>query len=168
MSRLDQYGMGFFSRLPILNMDTMYYSQIPILTSSVLLGSGRVCHIISNQVMPPVNQSAFKSIADHFSVVTSFVRDLEGPVVVLGDFHLPPWSSEVQKFKMASRLHDGRRDIHPRNLDGSMSLPRIPVEHILYNDQFECTSFSEIGNALVGRIGITGTYQLLHDEEMVH
>jgi len=46
-------------------------------------------------------------------------------------------------------------------------LPRIPVEHILYTDLFECTSFSEIGNALVGRIGITGTYQLQGNEEMV-
>ena len=86
--------------------------------------------------------------------------------MVLGDFHLPPWSAEVQNFKVSAKLEDGRRDIHPRNIDGSLSMPRIPVEHILFTDEFECTSFSEIGNAVVGRIGITGTYQLqeVHEE----
>ena len=99
-------------------------------------------------------------------MVSEFIKNLQGPAMVLGDFHLPPWSEEVQKFKTTSSLSDGRRDIHPRNIDGSMSLPRIPVEHILYTDVFECTSFSEIGNAVVGRIGITGSYQLQGDEEL--
>ncbi len=167
MTRLDQYGMGFFSKIPFQSMDTVYFLEIPNLSASVFLGENQKCNIISCQVMPPVNQAAFDSISSHFNLVTEYIQDLEGTTVVLGDFHLPPWSAEVQKFKTSGHLNDGRRDIHPRNLDGSLSLPRIPVEHILYSDQLECTSFSEIGNALVGRIGITGTYQLQQiNEEM--
>ncbi len=167
MTRLDQYGMGFFSKVPFQSLDTLYFNEIPNLATSVRMNGKEICNIISCQVVPPVNQSAFVSIGQHFHAVSEYIKTLKGPVMVLGDFHLPPWSEEVQKFKTTANLLDGRRDIHPRNIDGSMSLPRIPVEHILYTDLFECTSFSEIGNAIVGRIGITGTYQLQENEEMV-
>ncbi len=160
MTRLDQYGMGFFSKHPFLYIDTVYYRQIPNLTASLQLGSDQICHILSCQVIPPVNQAAYGTIDKHFSYLTTYMDDLVGCFIVLGDLHLPPWSSEIQKFKSMSHLLDSRRDINPRNIDGSMSLPRIPVDHIFYCKKFEFTSFSELGNATVGRVGITGTYQL--------
>lgn len=165
LTRLDQYGMGFFSKLPFQKMDTIYHHNIPILVGTIGLSNGASCQIISCQVVPPVNKAAFIVIEDHFRSITSYMASLAGSTVVLGDFHLPPWTTEIQNFKVSAKLHDGRRDIHPRNIDGSLSMPRIPVEHILYTEDFECTSFSEIGNAIVGRIGITGTYQLLQEHE---
>ncbi|HQW01744.1 MAG TPA: endonuclease/exonuclease/phosphatase family protein [Saprospiraceae bacterium] len=166
LTRLDQYGMGFFSKLPFQKIDTIYHNDIPNLVGTTGLSGRGNCQIISCQVVPPVNQAAFMAIDDHLRSITSYMSSLEGSTVVLGDFHLPPWSAEVQNFKVSAKLQDGRRDIHPRNIDGSLSMPRIPVEHILFTDEFECTSFSEIGNAVVGRIGITGTYQLqeVHEE----
>jgi endonuclease/exonuclease/phosphatase (EEP) superfamily protein YafD len=168
MTRLDQYGMGFFSKFPFQSLDTVYFNEIPNLSGTVQLDANQLCKIVSCQMVPPVNQAAYISINNHLQLISNYLAGVPGTAVVLGDFHLPPWSAEVQKFRAASHLQDGRRDIHPRNIDGSLSLPRIPVEHILFSDQLECTSFSEIGNALVGRIGITGTYQLqLVDEQMV-
>jgi endonuclease/exonuclease/phosphatase (EEP) superfamily protein YafD len=164
VTRLDQYGMGFFSKLPFDRLDTIYYKEIPNLVASVKLHGQKECHVISCQMTPPVNQAAYASIMDHFNFISMYTRKLEGNIIVLGDFHLPPWSKEVQKFKEDSHLQDGRRDIHTRNLDGSMSLPRIPVEHILYSDAMDCTSFAEIGNNIVGRLGIIGTYQIQHEE----
>lgn len=160
LTRLDQYGMGFFSRIPMKSLDTFYYREIPNLRGTISLGDQQDCHIISSQVVPPVNESAFQSIREHFARITAYAAFLPGSKIVLGDFHLPPWTNEVQTFKLASHLKDSRRDIHPRNLDGSFFLPRIPVEHILYTEKLECTSFTEIGNAQVGRIGIAGSYQL--------
>ena len=165
MTRLDQYGMGFFSKHPFLSIDTVYYNQIPNLSASLQLGEDQVCHILSCQVIPPVNQAACTAISNHFTYLTRYMQDLVGCFIVLGDLHLPPWSSEIQKFKSMSSLLDSRRDINPRNIDGSMSLPRIPVDHIFYCKKFECTSFSELGNATVGRVGITGTYQLHNGHE---
>ncbi len=168
LTRLDQYGMGFFSKIPFQQMDTVFLDDVPNLMGTIeLYGQGK-CNILSCQVVPPVSQAAFLEIDQHFSAMSKYIAELDGAMVVLGDFHLPPWSAEVQKFKLSSRLKDGRRDIHPRNIDGSLSLPKIPVEHILFSDDFECTSFSEIGNSAIGRIGISGTYQLQGDyDEMV-
>lgn len=164
LTRIDQYGMGFFSKVPFQHLDTVYFREIPNLAATVRL-DGKLCNVISCQVMPPVSESAFKGINEQFQLIAAYIDTMREPTVVLGDFHLPPWSEEVQKFRTAAHLQDGRRDIHPRNIDGSLSLPRIPVEHILYSDDFDCTSFSEIGNAKVGRIGITGMYQLQADHE---
>lgn len=168
LTRLDQYGMGFFSKIPFQKMDTIIVDQIPNLVGTIKMPGQSNCTIISCQVVPPVSQAAFESINYQFDTINRYIAELNGSKIVLGDFHLPPWSTEVQKFKVSGQLQDGRRDIHPRNIDGSLSMPKIPVEHILFSDDFECTSFSEIGNAGIGRIGITGTYQLQEgDEEMV-
>jgi len=164
VTRLDQYGMGFFSRLPFDNLDTIYYKEIPNLVATVMLNGNEPCNIISCQVIPPVNQAAYETIMEHFHFIHAYMQSMQGDRMVLGDFHLPPWAKEVQKFKDESHLSDGRRDIHTRNLDGSMSLPRIPVEHILFSDGMDCTSFAEIGNNIVGRLGIIGTYQMQHEE----
>lgn len=167
MTRLDQYGMGFFSKYPFVSMDTLYYKDVPNLATSILMEDNHLCQIVSCQVIPPVNQGAFVQIGKHFDYVADYLDNLEGCKIVLGDLNLPPWASEVQKFRAISNLEDSRRDINPRNLDGSVSLPRIPVEHIFYCDKFECTSFSELGNAFVGRVGITGTYQIEEGQAQV-
>ncbi len=160
MVRMDQYGMGFFSKVPMELLDTVYYENVPNLATRITLG-GKPCNIISCQLIPPVNQSAFISIEKHFAYLNTYMKGMEGSRIVVGDLHLPPWASEVQHFKETSQLLDSRRDINPRNIDGSVSLPRIPVEHIFFSDDFSCISFTELGNSVVGRVGITGMYQLL-------
>lgn len=160
LTRMDQYGMGFFSRIPFQSLDTIYFRDIPSLSAQFILAGQLPCHVISVQTEPPVNQRAFASIVEHFNFIDGYIKTLDGNTMVMGDFHLPPWSTEVQRFRNTSGLKDGRRDIQPRNLDGSMSLPRIPVEHILFTNGLECTSFAELGNGVVGRLGITGNYQL--------
>jgi endonuclease/exonuclease/phosphatase (EEP) superfamily protein YafD len=163
MTRLDQYGMGFFSKVPLHEIDTIFYNDIPSLTCSIEMADNTTANILSCQMIPPVNQNAFIKIDKHFSFLAEQMKAKPGATIVLGDLHLPPWASEIQKFRSISKLQDSRRDINPRNIDGSVSLPRIPVEHIFYCDKFECTSFSELGNEAVGRVGITGTYQLHED-----
>lgn len=160
MTRLDPYGMGFFSKISFQSLDTIYYHDVPSLIGSIMLDNEHKCTIVSCTVIPPVNQSAFATIAKHFSYLTEYMKSFEGQLIVLGDLHLPPWAAEIQQFKTEANLLDSRRDTNPRNLDGSISLPRIPVEHIFYGHKFECTSFSELGNSEVGRLGITGTYQI--------
>ncbi len=160
MTRLDQYGMGFFSKIPFESIDTIFFDLVPSLVGTIYLDVGNPVHILSCQVIPPVNQAAFSMIEQHFHHLSTYLKNLDGGIIVLGDLHLPPWSSEIQKFKSMSDLQDSRRDINPRNHDGSMSLPRIPVEHIFYSKEFECTSFTELGNEMVGRLGIAGIYQL--------
>ncbi|MDQ3016582.1 MAG: endonuclease/exonuclease/phosphatase family protein [Bacteroidota bacterium] len=159
MMRMDQYGMGFFSKIPMESLDTLYYEEVPNLMTKITLG-GIPCNIISCQLIPPVNQRAFFTIEKHFESLEGYMEHLTGAKIVVGDLHLPTWTSEVQRFKENSHLLDSRRDTNPRNIDGSVTLLRIPVEHIFFSNDFACISFLELGNSTVGRIGITGTYQL--------
>lgn len=158
MTRIDQYGSGLLSALPFDHIDTLWFEDIPALVGTFDPGDGVPCHVITAQVIPPVNPAAYAAISAHLGLITTMIRELPGRVLVGGDFHLPPWSSEVLQFKAGARLEDSRRDVHTRNLDGSVSMPRIPVDHILYGHGLECASFANLGNDAVGRLGIYGAY----------
>lgn len=158
LPRMDQYGQGMYSKLPLSDLDTMWVDQIPAISAKVDFDSGHSLYVLSCQVTPPVNQAAFDEIESHFSALSAYSKKLNKPLLLLGEFHLPSWSSEVQKLKSDAQLNDSRRDIHSRNLDGSVSFPRIPVDYILFSKEINCSSFSDLGNSLVGRLGITGTY----------
>ena len=104
LTRLDQYGMGFFSKMPFQNLDTIMVDNIPNLLGTIELYGQGTCNILSCQVIPPVSQAAFEEIDLHFTAISKYLAGLNGSNVVLGDFHLPPWSSEVQKFKTFQSL----------------------------------------------------------------
>jgi endonuclease/exonuclease/phosphatase (EEP) superfamily protein YafD len=158
LTRIDQYGSGLLSALPFDHLDTLWFEDIPALVGTFDAGDGVPTHVITAQVIPPVNPAAYTAISAHLGLITAMIRGLPGHVLVGGDFHLPPWSSEVLQFKAEARLEDSRRDVHTRNLDGSASLPRVPVDHILYGHGLECASFANLGNEAVGRLGIYGAY----------
>lgn len=160
LPRIDQYGAGIFSRLPFESVDTFYFRDIPNLVVSIRLGETNLCHIVSMQPVPPVSQAALGIIRQHFDTVSQYIDSLKSHVIVTGDFHMTPWSSEVQSFKSLANLQDCRRDMQTRHADGSVSLPRIPVEHILFGRAFECVAFTDVSSTSVGRLGITGHYQL--------
>lgn len=167
LPRMDQYGQGMYAKYPIRELDTVWFDQIPAIKACVVFDSVHSVSLISCQVAPPVNQMAFKQIDNHLTSLASYKKRLSLPVVLIGEFHLPPWSAEVQKFKNLAELKDSRRDIHSRNLDGSVSLPKIPVDYILFGNGIDCSSFTDLGNSLVGRLGITGTYYfMVSDEKM--
>lgn len=157
-TRLDPYGCGLFSTLPFQAADTLWLGNLPALRASLDLGSGQFCDVITTQAPPPVNAAAYSRIAGHFRVLAEAVRATPDYVLIAGDFHLPAWSTEVRQLKRDAGLEDSRRDVHTRNLDGSVSLPRIPVDHILYGPGLDCASFANIGNDGVGRLGIMGAY----------
>lgn len=157
-TRLDPYGSALFSEMPFLQIDTLWYADIPSLAVTMDPGLRHPVHVITAQVEPPVNQAAYQVISEHLHVIADVLRRLEGEVILAGDFHLPPWSAEINRLKTEARLEYSRRDMQTRNLDGSVSLPRIPVDHMLFRETLECTSFVNLGNASVGRLGIYGTY----------
>jgi len=167
LTRLDPYGCGLFSALPFQAADTLWMGELPALRASLDIGSGQSCEVITTQAPPPVNAAAYSRIASHFRLLAETVNTTPGYVLIAGDFHLPAWSTEVRELKREADLEDSRRDVHTRNLDGSVSLPRIPVDHILYGPGLDCASFANIGNEGVGRLGIMGSYLPRQDHAKV-
>jgi len=85
---------------------------------------------------------------------------LKGPVITLGDFGLPSWSEEIKEFKFRNNLVDSRRDIGPSAVNKPILLFKIPIDHIFYSKEIECTGFHVIDGTSTNHLGILGKYQL--------
>ena len=160
MVRLDPFGMAIYSKYPIDQVDTFYHVKIPNLLASILWDRQFPLQIVSALSLPPVNASAYENVKKHFRTIAAQIDTIFGPLIIAGDYNLPPWVDEVEQFKYSSKLFDSRRDISTRSFDGSVSFFGIPIDHIFFNDRLTCIAFNEISNENNSHLGILGTYQI--------
>lgn len=168
MTRIDPYGMAWYSRYPIVAADTFLAGGIPNLYVAVEPQKNKPIHFVSLHTFVPVNTNAYREIRNHLREVTRHVQSLDGPLVVAGDFNLPSWANEVRDFKQQAQLHDSRRDIVPASMQGSVSFFKVPVDHIFFTADLECTDFRVITGARDSHLGIYGCYQLVRDTDIGH
>lgn len=150
--RLDFHGLAIFSKYRFASIDTFHFREIPNIIGSIAHDSlsQPVC-FISSHTTPPVNTNAYERIDSHLQVVAQRALELRKPVLVMGDFQVMPWSSEVVRFKTKGVLLDSRRD---------MSLTYLPYDHIFYSKELECTDFKSIGTKNTTHLGVMGEFQL--------
>lgn len=163
MTRIDPYGMAIFSKHPLCQIDTLQFDgfqDIPSMHAGVQINEETVIHVVSTHALPPVNEQAYQSIRSYFAQVGSFVDGLKGPAITLGDFSLPPWSDEITHFKQSANMSDSRRDIVTRTSGKPIFWFNIPIDHIFYTKDFECTAFNTITGETASHMGIAGKYQL--------
>ncbi len=165
MTRIDPFGMAWFSKFPIIVADTFSAADIPNLLVNIELQTDVLVNMISVHTRVPSDAKAYRDIRRHFHEVSEYVDLLDHPVVIAGDLNLPSWTNEVMEFKLKSKLTDSRRDIIPASVEGSVSLFKVPVDHIFFSRDLECTSFQLITGARDGHLGIVGSYQLIEEEE---
>lgn len=159
-TRIDPYGMAMYSKYPIKDVNTFNFEEVPNLHTQLLVNDEVTIHLISAHTIAPVNAMAYVRIRAHFKEISDYLEKLSGPVFTLGDFNLPSWSSEVQEFKSFARLSDSRRDIVPASLRGTISLLKIPIDHIFYSNDIECTAFHVITGESAVHLGILGKFQM--------
>lgn len=165
MTRIDPFGMAWFSKYPILVADTFSAADVPNLLVKVKVMENVRVNLISVHTRVPSDANAYKHIRQHFHEVSEHMYSLRDPVLVAGDLNLPSWTNEVMEFKVQSKLTDSRRDITPTSMQGSVSLFKVPVDHIFFSEDLECTSFQVITGARDGHLGVLGSYQLIEKEK---
>jgi len=163
MKRIDPYGKAIFSKYPLSENDTMNFEgfeEIPSLHTAVMINDNTKIHVVSTHTLPPVNEHAYQQIGAYFHEVGVYVGELDGPVITLGDFSLPGWSNEIKEFKQFANLSDSRRDVMLRSTGNPVFFFNIPIDHIFYSIDFECTAFNAISGDNSSHMGITGNYQI--------
>ncbi len=151
--RIDPYGMEIFSKLPITSFDTFHYEEIPHQLVNVQIAEGDDVNIISAHVLPPFGKRLNERARRHLTTIAEKISSFESPSIVLGDFNLVYWSSEIMNFRSTAGLNNSRRDI-------SQDLLNVPFDHIFFSEKLECTGFGEISDSTANHLGIIGTYQM--------
>lgn len=152
--RIDPYGMGQYSKLPFVNNDKLLFEKIPNLISAVRIGE-RMVYLIDSYVTQFNPNPEYKS-EDHLTDLTEYIKDLEAPVISIGDFNMVYWERNITNYRTRAQLKNSRIDY------GSLGLS-MPSDHIFYSEELECTAFEELVNSAGIHLGIVGKYQFKNE-----
>lgn len=142
-SREDNFGIAIYSRLPILNSEFLYLggSSVPSIQASFQLES-RQLTLITSHTLPPLNQQYFDTRNAQIRAVSDLANSIEGPLVLVGDLNITPWSAFYKPLISDSKLFSAR--------DGFGVIPTwpasfiamgIPIDHVLVSEHFIVKDF---------------------------
>ncbi len=161
MLDLGIFGMSIFSKYVLLDIDTLYFEDVPNLTGRFLLSNQiDTIQFISSHTYPAFNFSSFEKLRGHLQVLTDFVRSSSMPLLAFGDYNVVSWSMEIQAFRDSTNLRDSRSGFMPSFSDGTISFFEVPLDHIFYSEHFDCLEFENLNGSEANHIGISGFYQL--------
>jgi endonuclease/exonuclease/phosphatase (EEP) superfamily protein YafD len=152
--RIDFYGLAIFSKRPFSRIDTFEIDKIPNIICSVQIDSLHpdVFFVLSHAPPPSDGYTSIRSFLDKIALR---IQNISAPLCTVGEYHVVPWSSELQRFRQSTHLTEGRRKYIPN--------APTPTDYILYSKQFNCLNFSTFNDTLGLPIGVQGSYQFRTD-----
>ena len=149
--RIDPFGMAVYSKLPMHDVKILPYNKIPNLSFSVNVNEEPV-NLILSYILPPVMDQIDQNTNDHLTMIGDFISSIKTPAIVLGDFNMVYWSTEITRFRNKYKLNNSRKQSNSFGLT-------IPYDHMFYTHDLECTSLLDISNEKGEHIGINGVFQ---------
>ena len=167
--RSDPYGLAYFSKIELESVDTVevYGGDHPHLQIEMTIGLKRRLTLINSYYLPPLTRQAYGDYRVELTHLGQMIEKKSGAVLALGDYNLSDWSNEMREFKSLSGLMSSRRDVSSGSNSGIKSLWTLPINHILFNDEMECVSFSNLTFGADVHLGIMGGYQLKQSQSAV-
>ncbi len=150
--RIDPYGMGVYSKLPLLHKDTILCGSIPSLCIE-MLKNGEKFHLVSSYLTPALDKNSLHKASAQLQRISREVNRMDNHVLALGEYNMTYWTQEIRQFRSDTKLHNSRRDITQGNL-------RVPYDHIFFSPDLECTAFKEVHGEGNKYLGIMGIYQI--------
>lgn len=154
------HGLGLFTKTPVGSIDSFLIGDVVQVQACLSGGdTSPEAQFIAVQTTPPVNSGAYQTMKAQIEVLAEYARNIEGPLITVGDFNNMPWSNELKVFQEETSLQDGRRSQFPTYHQGAPHLFDRPVEHIFYSNDLICLTYQaqREGSAY---IGCGATFQL--------
>ncbi len=148
--KIDPHGKALYAKQELFQRQTYQSSQRPLLGVGYRK-NGKQVRVISCYLSQSVNRQGLVDAQQTLDVLSDVVNNAKEPIIVLGDFNLVYWSSEIRQFRSNTGLNNSRRSIALSSLD-------VPFDHIFYTEGIECVEFEDI-TLNNSHFGIIGTYQ---------
>jgi endonuclease/exonuclease/phosphatase (EEP) superfamily protein YafD len=104
-ARRDAYGIGVYSRLPLLSARVVHYpADGPATVVARMRVSGKTVTVVVTHVHTPFAGSIHVRQLDALAAAAR--SHLGKRVVVCGDFNTPPWTGPLRRFTADARLRD--------------------------------------------------------------
>ena len=159
-TRDDAYGIGVYSRVPLLSAKVARFPADgpPTIVARVRVG-GQPVTVVVTHVRTPFAGSIH---VRHLEALAAARSLLGKRVVVCGDFNTPPWSGPLRRFAGDARLHDvyGSHAWAAYSWPTWASVLRVPIDDCFVSEQVAVTGHHDGPNVgsdhrpLVVNIGI--------------
>jgi endonuclease/exonuclease/phosphatase (EEP) superfamily protein YafD len=145
----NMYGMHLYSRLPLDKPEVRYLveSDIPSIRTGVQLRTGQQITLFVVHPRPPFpGESDQTSERDaEIVMVAKEARELDGGVIVAGDFNDVAWSETTELFQEVSGYLDPRRGRGFYNtFHAHYPIFRWPLDHIFHSAHFKLAALDRV------------------------
>lgn len=141
--RDDNFGIGFYSKVPILTSSVDYFGSagVPSISANLTLGSDTV-RIIATHPLPPVGSEYSRHRNEQFESIIEAIHT-QSTDILIGDLNATHWSSPYRKLIRSTGLNDSAKGFGPQpSWPSSNFLLRIPIDHMLHSDRIRVSSRS--------------------------
>ena len=134
--RDDPFGIALFSRHPFSQSQIVHFgggAGPPSIVATIIAGA-RPFTLIGTHPWPPVSAEFANGRNEQLRALAARARQIQAPLLVLGDLNVSPWSPWFARLLADSGLRDSRRG---RGLQPSWPagwpLLWIPIDHALFS-----------------------------------
>jgi endonuclease/exonuclease/phosphatase (EEP) superfamily protein YafD len=108
--RGDNFGIGIWSKTPLLNTQRMSFSEfgVPSIATQLQVGS-QVISLLATHPIPPASRAGARDRNVQLRKVAEFMMRMSGPSILIGDLNTTMWSPHYTALVRDTGLRDCRR-----------------------------------------------------------
>ena len=164
----DTRGMAVFSRYPLKNVQTHYWTKSPNITGDIDLSSrvasneksgDTLVHFVASHTLSPRSESRYRRRNEQIRHITDYLKSVEGPVLAIGDYNAVPWNRSIVAMKQEAQVFDSRQKFtstYPARLRGG----GLPIDYVFHSEDFTCLDFYAVSAEGSDHRGVVGRYRL--------
>ena len=140
------FGIAVYSRWPLGTSGEIELEGIPAIHAEILR-NGEPWHVIAAHLLPPMSARMAHTRSDQLRQLADFVAVLDGPVAVIGDLNISPYSPFFTDFTQQTQLRSALRGFGPSYTWPAFApVLGIPIDHVLVSDDVEIADYSRAPN----------------------
>ena len=164
----DTRGIAVFSRYPLRNVQTHYWTKSPNITGDIDLtnqvtqneeAGDTLVHFVASHTLSPRSESRYRRRNEQIRHIADYLKSVEGPVLAIGDYNAVPWNSSIVAMKRQGRVFDSRQNFtstYPARLRGG----GLPIDYVFHSEDFTCLDFYAVSASGSDHRGVVGRYRL--------
>ena len=106
-TREDNFGIGLLSRIPFVSakVESIGKADVPSIVAELAV-DGKTVTLIATHPVPPAGAEYSANRNDQLEQLAARAAATHGPLLLLGDLNVTPWSCHYRKLIRTSRLTD--------------------------------------------------------------
>jgi len=135
-TREDDFGIAVLSKRPFLSSGIVHLgsAEVPSVYGQFEVG-GATLTLVGTHPLPPAGPVQSRHRNDQLEQLPAFVGQFDGPLLLLGDLNVTPWSYHFRKLLNDSGLRDAGKGRGIRPTWPAFAFPfLIPIDHCLHSD----------------------------------